>query len=164
MTVVKPRMKRVLVLHGPNLNLLGQREPGIYGRTALAEIDRMLAQAAKEKGAAVDCVQHNGEGEIIQAIQEAAGRYDAIVINPGAYTHYSIAIRDALAAVPVPAVEVHLSNIHAREEFRQRSVIAPACRGSIAGFGPSSYILGLEAALTVAGDAGAPGPRAAEER
>ncbi len=143
-------MKRVLVIHGPNLNLLGRREPDVYGRTKLAEIDAMLDRRARERWAEVECRQYNGEGEIVSAIHEAAGRFDALVINPGAYTHYSVAIRDAIAGTGLPAVEVHLSNVHAREPFRRRSVIAPVCRGTIAGFGPLSYLLGLEAALALA--------------
>lgn len=142
---------RILVIHGPNLNLLGAREPATYGTATLAEIDGMIRQKAQDLGAEAECLQFNGEGEIVRAIHAAAGRFDAIIINPGAYTHYSIAIRDAIAGVGLPAIEVHLSNIFAREEFRHRSVIAPVCRGSICGFGPAGYLLGLEAALAVAG-------------
>jgi 3-dehydroquinate dehydratase-2 len=135
----------VLVIHGPNLNLLGTREPNIYGATTLAEIDARLALEAADLGATVRCVQHNSEGAIIEEIHAARGLYDAILLNAGAYTHYAYAIRDAIAAVDVPTVEVHLSNTQAREPFRALSVIAPVCRGSIAGFGPNSYVLALRA-------------------
>lgn len=146
---------RILVLHGPNLNLLGRREPETYGRTTLAEIDALLADEGRRLGVEVVCRQFNGEGELVTAVQEAAGHFDAVVLNPGAYTHYSIALRDAVAAAGVPTVEVHLSNIHAREPFRRRSVTAPVCRGVIAGFGPTSYVLGLQAAVACArGEAG----------
>ncbi len=143
-------MARVLVIHGPNLNLLGRREPNVYGTATLAEIDRRLSERAAALGVGLETFQSNHEGEIVDAIQRAPGRFDALVINPGAFTHYSIAIRDALAAVGLPAVEVHLSNIAAREEFRHRSVIAPVCRGTVAGFGAQSYLLGLEAAAGLA--------------
>ncbi|MCL4516354.1 MAG: type II 3-dehydroquinate dehydratase [Firmicutes bacterium] len=139
---------RVLVIHGPNMNMLGRREPEIYGRTGLEEINSRLAEAAERLGATIKTFQSNIEGEIVTAIQQAADWADALVINPAAFTHYSIAIRDAIAAVSLPAVEVHLSNIAAREEFRHVSVIAPACVGQIAGFGPMSYILGLEAVVS----------------
>jgi 3-dehydroquinate dehydratase-2 len=135
----------VLVIHGPNLNLLGHREPEIYGSATLAEVDGAIRREAKELGLTVEAVQHNGEGAIIDAIHSAVGRAAAIVINPGAYTHYSYAIRDAIAAVGVPAVEVHLSNVAAREAFRARSVVAPACIGTVAGFGAISYCLALRA-------------------
>ncbi len=139
-------MIRILVIHGPNLNLLGEREPGIYGLSSLAEIDEMIRQRAAEIEVDVRISQFNSEGEMIEEIHAARDSADAIVINPGAFTHYSIAIRDALASVGVPTVEVHLSNIHAREEFRQKSVIAPISAGQISGFGAYSYVLGLEAA------------------
>ena len=137
----------ILVLHGPNLNLLGTREPGIYGRATLAEIDRVLDDAARARGATVECKQSNHEGELIGFIQEARGRAQAIVINPAAYTHTSVAIADALRAVALPAVEVHLSNVHAREPFRRRSYVAPVCVGTISGFGLGSYTLALAAVL-----------------
>lgn len=138
---------RVLVIHGPNLNLLGTREPSIYGSTTLAEIDAELSRRGTLAGVEVTSVQSNLEGEIVSAIQDAAGRYDAIVINPGAYSHTSVAIRDALAASGLPAVEVHLSNIYSRESFRHTSLTAAKCVGVISGFGPRSYYLGLDAAL-----------------
>lgn len=133
----------VLVLHGPNLNLLGVREPGIYGSTTLAEIDDMLRAEAAAAGIDLEIVQSNYEGRLIEAIHEFGWRASGIIINPGAFTHYSIAIRDALAAVPAPAVEVHLSNTAAREAFRHHSVIAPVARGSLAGFGYRGYLMAL---------------------
>jgi 3-dehydroquinate dehydratase-2 len=140
-------MMKILVIHGPNLNLLGEREPEVYGKVTLAEINDRLTAAAKTRGAELRAVQSNCEGQIVNAIQEARTGADGLLINPGAYTHYSLAIRDALAAVRLPAVEVHLSNVFAREEFRSRSVIAPVCIGSICGFGWRSYELGLAALL-----------------
>ena len=152
----------VLVLHGPNLNLLGTREPAVYGRTTLAEIDRTLARHAAERGVRLECRQSNNEGQLVDWIQGAAREgFRAIVINPGALTHYSIALRDVIAAVGLPVVEVHLSNIHAREEFRRHSVTAPAAAGQISGFGPASYRLGLDAALLLAGRRGAAARRRA---
>ena len=139
---------RVLVLHGPNLNLLGTREPAVYGRTTLAQLDRKIQRHAGERGALAVCRQSNHEGQLVDWIQGASREgFRAIVINPGALTHYSLALRDAISAVSVPVVEVHLSNIHGREEFRRHSVIAAATRGQIAGFGPASYLLGVDAAL-----------------
>ena len=140
---------KIRVLHGPNLNLLGSRETDVYGSVTLAEIDAEIARHAQTLGVNVEISQYNSEGELVEAIQQAGVSADAVVINPGAYTHYSIAIRDAVAAVKIPAVEVHLSNIHAREKFRQESVIAPVCVGQISGFGPQSYLLGLDAAKRV---------------
>ena len=140
--------KRILVLHGPNLNLLGTREPEIYGSTTLADINNILKLKAKELGAdEIDFLQSNFEGELVEAIQKARGRYDFILLNAAALTHYSVALRDAIAAIPVPVIEIHLSNVHKREEFRHNSVIAPVCLGQICGFGIDSYIAALEIAM-----------------
>jgi 3-dehydroquinate dehydratase-2 len=140
-------MSKILVLHGPNLNMLGSREVTVYGETSLDELNTALKKYAGELSSSLDIIQSNSEGEMVDAIQKTTA--DAIVINPGAYTHYSLAIRDAIASVPLPVVEVHLSNIYAREAFRQHSVTAPVCQGQISGFGPRSYILGIEAALGI---------------
>jgi 3-dehydroquinate dehydratase-2 len=137
----------ILVLHGPNLNLLGSRETQVYGTVTLDGINRDLAALAKVEGVAVTTRQSNAEGELVNWVQEAGGEFDALVINPGAYTHTSIALRDAIAGVGLPTVEVHLSNIYRREEFRQQSYIAGVAVGQISGFGPESYALGLRAAI-----------------
>jgi 3-dehydroquinate dehydratase II len=142
---------RVLFLNGPNLNLLGHREPTVYGKTTLADLEARVQGRANTLGASVEFRQSNAEGELVTWIQEAKGHFDAIVINAAAYTHTSIALRDAISGVGVPTIEIHLSNVHAREEFRHHSLIAPVCRGQICGFGPFSYILGLEAAVNING-------------
>ncbi len=135
----------ILVLHGPNLNMLGKREPGVYGSTTLAEINNLLAEVALKLQAQVFPLQSNHEGVLVDAIHEALGKYQGILINAGAYTHTSVALRDAIAAVNLPTVEVHLSNIYRREEFRHHSYIAPVVIGQISGFGVQSYLLGLQA-------------------
>ena len=137
----------LLVLHGPNLNLLGKREPHIYGSVTLEEINHFLVKEAERLGATVVCFQSNHEGVLVDKIQEALGQYQGIIINAGAYTHTSVAIRDAIAAVKIPTVEVHLSNIYQRESFRHHSYIAPIAIGQISGFGPNSYRLGLQALI-----------------
>lgn len=135
---------RVLVLNGPNLNLLGTRKPEIYGTTTLADIEGMMRERAVELGIEMDFMQTNYEGELVEAIQKAKGKYQYLLLNAAAYTHTSVAIRDAIEAVELPAVEIHLSNIHAREEFRYHSLIAPVCVGQICGFGAKSYLLALQ--------------------
>lgn len=142
--------RKILVLHGPNLNLLGTREPETYGRLTLEQVNREIRRHAKLRGIQVECRQSNHEGELIEAVQRAQSRgFGAIVLNPAAFTHYSYALRDAISAVAVPVIEVHLTNVHAREEFRHHSVIASVARGQIAGFGLQSYLLGLDAALAL---------------
>jgi 3-dehydroquinate dehydratase-2 len=138
---------RILVLHGPNLNLLGIREPDVYGVSTLDDINRELTEIANQAGISLTTIQSNHEGQLLDTIHGARGNYDMIIFNPGAFTHYSIALRDAIAAVAVPTIEVHLSNIHSREEFRHRSVIAAVCWGQICGFGAASYSLALQAAI-----------------
>jgi len=140
---------KVLFLNGPNLNLLGSREPGIYGAATLADIEAMVRREAQAKGVEIEFSQSNIEGEIVTRIQQSKGTFDVIVLNAAAYTHTSVAIRDAIAAVKTPTIEIHLSNTSAREEFRHHSLIAPVCLGVISGFGADSYVLGLLAAITV---------------
>ena len=141
---------KILVIHGPNLNLLGTRERDIYGETSIDEINGNLEKLAKEKGIELKIVQSNHEGEIVELIGKAAQEFSGILINPAAYTHTSVAIRDAIAGVDLPTVEVHLSNIYAREEFRHTSLVAPVVRGQVTGFGPHSYLLGLRALMEIA--------------
>ena len=147
---------KILVIHGPNLQLLGSRQPSIYGTTDLESINRSLRNTATARGAILMLVQTNHEGEIVEQIGKAKGRYDGLLINAAAYTHTSIAIRDAIEGAGLPAVEVHLSNIYSREPFRHQSLIAPVCRGQVTGFGPASYRLGLEALLDLLAPAKAP--------
>jgi len=137
---------KILVLHGPNLNMLGTRETEVYGSTTFDELNGQIREFADSIGVYVEIRQFNSEGDMVDAIQDARNWADAIVMNPGAYTHYSIALRDAVASVSVPTIEVHLSNIQAREPFRRESVIAPVCAGQISGFGAKSYLLGIQAA------------------
>lgn len=140
---------RILVLNGPNLNLLGEREPAVYGKTTLQDIERMVRDRASSLAATIDFRQSNLEGELVTWIQQAKGQFDVIILNAAAYTHTSVALRDAISATGIPTIEVHLSNIHARESFRHQSLIAPVCRGQISGFGAHSYVLAVEAAINV---------------
>ena len=143
-------MKKILVIHGPNLDLLGNREINIYGKTSLVKINEMLKSLAKKNKVTLEIIQSNHEGEIVDKIGSTKkNKISAILINPAAYTHTSVAIRDAIAAVNLPTVEVHLSNIHAREDFRHTSLVAPVSSGQISGFGVTSYLLGLEAAISL---------------
>jgi 3-dehydroquinate dehydratase-2 len=139
----------ILFLNGPNLNLLGQREPEVYGRTTLADIEAKVRDRAAKFKVGVEFRQSNLEGELVAWIQQAKDKFDAIVLNAAGYTHTSVALRDAISAVGVPTIEIHLSNVYAREEFRHTSLIAPVCRGVIAGFGANSYVLAVEAAIIV---------------
>lgn len=138
---------KILILHGPNLNLTGMREPDVYGSVTLGDIDARLVTLGRELGAEVTCRQSNHEGVLIDALHEARTVMDGVVLNAGGYTHTSVALRDAVAAIAIPVVEVHMSNIYAREEFRHTSLLAPVCRGSICGFGWQSYALGLRAII-----------------
>ena len=148
---------RALVLQGPNLNLLGRRETNVYGSSTLAAIDRRIREHARLRGVRVECRQSNSESQHIDWLQGAEREgFDGVVFNPGAFTHYSIALRDAVAAIEVPVVEVHLSNIHAREPWRHQSVIAPVARGQVLGFGPASYLLGLDALIAIEAQAREP--------
>jgi 3-dehydroquinate dehydratase-2 len=140
---------KILFLNGPNLNLLGQREPDVYGRLTLADIEAKVRARAAKSGVGIEFRQSNVEGELVNWIQEAKGKFEVIVINAAGYTHTSVALRDAIAAVGIPTIEIHISNVQAREEFRHASLIAPVCLGQITGFGANSYILALEAAIIV---------------
>lgn len=143
-------MNKVLVIHGPNLNLLGQRETDVYGTTTLEAINALLVKKARDHGIEIEAVQSNHEGELVDAIGKSKVKgFSAILINPAAYTHTSIALRDAIAAVKIPTVEVHLSNIYAREDFRKESMISAVCNGQITGFGVDSYLLGLQALVNL---------------
>jgi 3-dehydroquinate dehydratase-2 len=143
--------EQILVLNGPNLNLLGKREPEVYGSTTLAQIEELVSQKATQLGVGVDFAQYNGEGELIDALHLADSTHAGVILNPGAYTHYSYALADAIAAISIPVVEVHLSNIHGREHFRRRSVTARFAVGVMAGFGPLAYVLALEALVSQLG-------------
>ena len=140
-------MPKILLIHGPNLGLLGERETEIYGKRTLEEINKNLKQLAEKRGVQLDIVQSDHEGEIVELIGRSKDKIDALIINPAAYTHTSVAIRDAIEATKIPTVEVHLSNIYAREEFRHTSLVAPVAKGQVSGFGEQSYTLGLEAAI-----------------
>jgi len=142
---------RVLYLNGPNLNLLGTRETNVYGKVTLAEIEKHVREHAAKLGVGMDFRQSNAEGDLVAWIQQAKGQYEVIVLNAAGYTHTSVALRDAISAVGLPTIEIHLSNVHAREEFRQKSLISGVCVGQITGFGPNSYILALEAAVNING-------------
>lgn len=141
-------MADILILNGPNLNLLGEREPGTYGTITLAQIETLCAEHAGQHGLGVTCVQSNSEGGLLDALHQARREVRGVVLNAGAYTHTSVALRDGIAAISIPVVEVHLSNVHAREAFRHTSLIAPVCLGQIAGFGAQSYTLGIDALVT----------------
>jgi 3-dehydroquinate dehydratase-2 len=143
-------MKKILVIHGPNLNLLGLREPGVYGNVSLSEINSTLQEKAAKLDIELKIVQTNHEGEIVDAIHQSMNWADCIIINPAAYTHTSVAIRDAITSVAIPTIEVHLSNIYKREDFRQKSFVSQVAEGTISGFGADSYYLALEAAIKVA--------------
>lgn len=147
-------MEHILIINGPNLNMLGTREPEIYGSTTLSDINERIQRCADEAGVAVAFFQSNHEGAIVDKIQEAMGRYAYIILNAGAYTHYSVAIRDSIAAIDVPVIEVHMSNIYTREEFRHHSVIAPVAMGQISGFGAESYLAALYTAIAKLREAG----------
>lgn len=138
-------IRKILVIHGPNLNLLGEREPGIYGSDSIDNLNSSIIDRAKDQGLECEIFQSNHEGAIIDKLHAARNSFDGVVINAGAYTHYSYAIRDAIAAVKIPCIEVHISNVFARDEFRSKSVIAPVCKGSISGFGFGSYFLAIQA-------------------
>ncbi len=142
-----PAAQRVLVLHGPNLNLLGTREPEVYGRETLDDVNRAVTKLGSDLGANVECRQSNHEGQLIDWLHAARGQFDGVLMNPGAYTHTSIALRDAISAIELPVVEVHLSNVHAREPFRHVSYTVAVCIGTVAGFGSASYLLGLRGLL-----------------
>jgi len=143
-------LKKILVIHGPNLDLLGERETNVYGKTTLKKINELLTKLAKKNKVTLEIVQSNHEGELVDIIGQAKkNKFNAILINPAAYTHTSVAIRDAIAAISLPTVEVHLSNIYAREEFRHTSLIAPVSFGQVSGFGVDSYLLGLQAAISL---------------
>jgi 3-dehydroquinate dehydratase-2 len=142
-------VKKILVIHGPNLNLLGKRETDVYGHITLEEVNKQIGKLADELGVSVDYFQSNSEGELVSEIQKTMGNYEALVINPGAYTHTSIALRDAVAGVGIPTVEVHLSNIYQREDFRKKSMLADVAVGQITGFRVDSYLLGLRAAANL---------------
>lgn len=156
-------MIRILILHGPNLNLLGTREPEKYGKTRLSEIDRRISELAQREGVSVETFQSNSEGALIDRIQGALGKFDALVINPAAYTHTSIAIRDAILSIQIPTVEVHISNIYGRENFRKNSLIADVAIGQVSGFGAQSYLLGVLGAIGYLKERGNSGEGAASK-